>query len=291
MSSNFGKGIESLIPKKNIKVKTDSKGKKEAIFYIEIDKVKPNPSQPRKDFKKEDLKELAESIRSYGIIQPLIASRVQKEGKAEYRLIAGERRYLSARMAGLTEVPVIVKEPTEREELEISIIENVQRSDLNPIEKAEAFLRLQEEFGLIQKDIAKVCSMSREAVANSLRILKLPEKVKQGIKEKKISEGHAKVIMGLKENDKKESLFEKIIKEGLSVRDSEAFAQRINDASGRIKGKTGIKNKEFEDLEKRFKEIIPFKTLKIGVSSGRPKLIIPFKDKKEAESFLKKFKS
>lgn len=290
MNSSFGKGIESLIPKKNIKSKTEKKEKKEAVFYIEIDKIKPNPSQPRKEFDKEGLKTLAESIRNYGIIQPLVASRIQKEGNTEYMIIAGERRFLSARLAGLTQVPVIVKEPTEREGLEMSIIENIQRSDLNPIEKAEAFQRLYDEFGLVQKEIARVCGLSREAVANSLRILRLPDKVKQGLKEKKISEGHAKVITGIKEKEKMEFLFDKITKNNLSVRDAESWVQKMN-SGPENKKKSNIFKEEFEELENKFKEIIPFKSLKIGFAGGRPKLIIPFKDKKEAESLLKKLKS
>jgi ParB family chromosome partitioning protein len=291
MSSSFGKGIESLIPKKNIKVRTDSRGKKEAIFYIEIDKVKPNPGQPRKDFDKEALKNLSESIRTYGIIQPLVASRVQREGKAEYRIIAGERRFLSAKMAGLTQVPIIVKEPTEREELEMSIIENVQRADLNTIEKAEAFQKLKDDFGLIQKDIARVCGISREGVANILRMLNLPEEIKNALKEKKISEGHAKIIMGVKDDKKKNILFNKIIKDNISVREAEVLAKRLNSSPVKTKDKFVDLRKDVKELEKKFKEVFSFKSLKMNIASGKPRLVIPFESKKEAEKFLSKIKN
>lgn len=291
MSSSFGKGIESLIPKKNIKTRTNLKGKKEAIFYIEISKIKPNPSQPRKDFNKQGLKDLAESIRNYGILQPLIVNRLQKEGKVEYRLIAGERRFASAKIAGLTQVPVIIKEPTEREELEISMIENIQRTDLNPIEKAEAFQRFYEEFGLTQKEIARVCGVSREVVANSIRIIKLSDRIKQGIKEKKITEGHAKAIMSVKNSDKQEILFDKIIKNSLSVREAENMAQKLNLVIPKSeKAPSGLRE-EVKELEKRFKKVFSMDKLKMNIASGCPKLVIPFKDKKEAEKFLSEFKS
>jgi|AntAceMinimDraft_16_1070373.scaffolds.fasta_scaffold42747_2 ParB family chromosome partitioning protein len=291
MESSFGKGIESLIPKRNIKLNIDPKRKKDAIFYIEIDKIKPNPSQPRKDFDDQGLKNLAQSIRDYGILQPLVVSRLQREGRIEYRLIAGERRFVSARMAGLMQVPVIVKEPTEREELEMSMIENIQRIDLNPIEKAEAFQRLYEEFGLTQKEIARVCGMSREAVANSLRILKLPKRIKDGIREKKITEGHAKAIMAVKDSDKQEALFGKILKDGLSVREAEIMAQRLNLIPVESKKIPSGLREEIKELEERFKKTFSVNGLKMSIASGCPKLVIPFKNKKEAEKFLAEFKT
>ena len=157
MKQTFGKGLESLIPRKTTKESTASETKQEPIFYIEIEKIKSNPYQPRKNFDQEGLNALADSVKEFGILQPLLVSRVEKESGTEYQLIAGERRFLAAKMVGLNQVPVIVKDPTEKEKLEVSLIENVQRLDLNAMEKAEAYSRLQREFNFLQKDVAKLC--------------------------------------------------------------------------------------------------------------------------------------
>src|SRR3989344_1254812 len=183
MSNTFGRGLELLIPKKGGDQPLPTK--QEPIFYIEIEKIKSNPYQPRKTFDQDGLKALAESIREHGILQPLLVSRMQKDtgGPTEYQLVAGERRLLAAKMAGLSQVPVIVRVSTEREKLEVALIENVQREDLDALEKAEAFKRLQDEFKFLQKDIAQMIGKSRESVANTLRLLDLPLEIKDGLRE------------------------------------------------------------------------------------------------------------
>ncbi len=290
MKNTFGKGLESLIPKKRGDViEKPFPAKKEAIFNIEIEKIKPNPYQPRKEFDQEGLNSLAESIREHGILQPLIVTRGEGNEGAPvgYQLIAGERRLLAAKMAGLIQVPVVIREPTEREKLEISLIENVQRLDLNPMEKAEAFKRLQEEFNFLQKDVAKLCGKSREAVANTLRLLELPNEIKDALKEGKITEGHAKAILMAKEPQRQKILFSKILKDGLNVRETESFVQKLE--VWQPKKRTLEFIELFKDLEKKAKEILRIKTLKFGLQAGKPKLTIFFNSKKEIENFLKRF--
>ena len=290
MKNTFGKGLESLIPKKRGDViEKPFPAEKEAIFNIEIEKIKPNPYQPRKEFDQEGLNSLAESIREHGILQPLIVTRGEgNEGaQVEYQLIAGERRLLAAKMAGLIQVPVVIREPTEREKLEISLIENVQRLDLNPMEKAEAFKRLQEEFNFLQKDVAKLCGKSREAIANTLRLLELPNEIKNALKEGKITEGHAKAILMAKEPQRQKILFSKILKDGLNVRETESFVQKLE--VWQPKKRTLEFIELFKDLEKKAKEILRIKTLKFGLQAGKPKLTIFFNSKKEIENFLKRF--
>ena len=291
MKQTFGKGLESLIPKKKEKIKEFLPTKKEAIFNIEINKVRPNPHQPRKEFDQEGLDALADSIKEYGILQPLLVSRIEsKNGESpEYQLIAGERRLLAAKMVGLSQVPVIIRAPSEKEKLEISLVENVQRLDLNPIEKAEAFKRLQEEFNFAQSQIAKLAGMSRPAVANTIRLLDLPKDIRQALKEGKITEGHARGILMAKEPKRQRILFAKVLKEGLNVREVEALAQKLE--VWQPKKKTLDFREEFGELEKRAKKILGIENLKFGMQVGKPKLTIFFNSKEEAENLLKKLTS
>jgi len=290
MKSTFGKGLESLIPKKATNLSERVGQKKESIFFIEIEKIKTNPLQPRKEFDQKSLNNLAESIQNYGILQPLIVSRQEEDGRTEYRLIVGERRLISAKIAGLREVPVIIRKLDKKEELEISIVENVQRMDLNPIEKAEAFQRLHKEFGLLQKDIANICGMSREAVANSTRLLELSDETKQAIKEKKISEGHAKAILGLKDLEKQKAVLARVLKNDLNVRETESLVQKIN-VWRPFSKKTSIESKEeINEMENSFKDLFSIKDLKIGVQAGKLKMIIFFRNKAEMKKILQDMK-
>ena len=200
MKDIFSQGLESLIPRKKSKrTENFSASKKEAIFFVEINKVKSNPYQPRKVFDQEKLEKLKDSVREYGILQPLVVAKSEKEmergATVEYQLIAGERRLIAARMAGFTQVPVIIRSPSDKERLELSLIENVQRENLNPIEKAAAFQKLRKEFGLSQKEVSQVAGISREAVANTLRLLNLPKEIIESVSAGKITEGHARAIL------------------------------------------------------------------------------------------------
>lgn len=289
MKQTFGRGLESLIPKKDEDQKP-SEMKQEPIFYIDIEKIKSNPYQPRRSFSQDGLKSLAESIKEYGILQPLLVSRLQKEsGITEYQLVAGERRLLAAKMSGLTQVPVIIRDPTEQEKLVVALIENVQREDLNSLEKARAFKLLQDEFKFLQKDIAHLVGKSRESIANTMRLLELPLDIKEGIREERISEGHARAILALQDQKKQKTLFASIIRNGLSVREAESLAQKLNIWQP-VKRQVTAAYKEIEDLEEKIREILGIKNLKLRIESGLPKLTIFFNSKKELDALLKKIK-
>ncbi len=288
MKQTFGKGMESLIPKKTAKQSADVEIKQEPIFYIEIEKIKSNPYQPRKNFDQDGLNALADSVREFGILQPLLASRIEKETGTEYQLIAGERRFLAAKMAGLNQVPVIVKDPTEKEKLEVALIENVQRQDLNAIEKAEAYFRLQQEFNFLQKDVAKLCGKSREAVANTLRLLELPDEIKIALREERISEGHARAMLAVNDTQKQKIIFVKTLRDGLNVREVENLAARLNIWQP-VKKHVSAASQEVKNLEERVRNILGIKTIKLRMEGGRPKLTIFFNSKKEVDSLFKKF--
>jgi len=191
--------------------------------FLPINKVEPNRDQPRKVFDEDALNELAESIRIYGVLQPLL---VQKE-KDYYRIIAGERRWRAAKIAGLKKVPVIIKELSEKEILEISLIENLQREDLNPIEEAEGYQRLLQEFDMTQEDLAQRVSKSRSAITNTIRLLKLDEGVQKMLSDGALSPGHARALLSLEDNEMQKEAAERIIREGLSVRDTERLVKRL----------------------------------------------------------------
>jgi len=219
IKKGLGKGLQSLIPKKRLEDK-NRKGnwirpEKESIFYIEIDKIKPNPFQPRRNFSKSSLKELSNSIREQGILQPLLVTKIEKPTErgqdVEYYVIAGERRLRAAKMAGLTQVPVIIRPAVGYQKLELALIENIQREDLNPIEQARALKRLKEEYGITYKEIAEKLGKSEVSIINTVRLLKLPLTVQKGVYEGKITEGHARAILMAKPK-KRLSLYYKTIK-------------------------------------------------------------------------------
>lgn len=235
---------------------------KDSIFYIDIDKVKPNPFQPRREFDESKLKDLAESIRQYGVLQPLVATRreVHKEDGglvAEYELIAGERRLRASKLAGLSQVPLIVRtdDDSGMMKLELAIIENLQREDLNPVERAMAFRRLVDEFGFKHVEIAKKIGKSREYVSNTLRLLLLPQDILDAVSSGKITEGHTRPILMLVDRpEEQNTLFKEIIYRKLTVRDAETIARRI--AQDKVRKKSLIMNPELIELETKLSQIL-----------------------------------
>ena len=211
----LGKGLGALIPE--IK-----QGESINFFYCGIEEIVPNRSQPRKQFDETKLQELAESIKEKGILEPLIVRRAD----GGYELIVGERRWRAAQRAGLKEVPVLVKDVEGREVLEISLIENLQREGLNPIEEAEAFRRLTEEFGINQADLATRLGKDRTTITNTLRLLKLPSEIREELLKGRITSGHARAILSLESMEKQKNLCAQILRRGLSVREAEALAKR-----------------------------------------------------------------
>lgn len=193
------------------------------IWKVGIDKLKPSPFQPRTQFEKEKLEELSQSIKNSGIIQPIV---VRKSGPAGYEIIAGERRWRAAQLAGLHEVPVVVKELGDRETLELAIIENIQREDLNPMEEAEAYQRLAHEFELTQQQVAEKVGRERASVTNAIRLLQLPREVRDMIAMKELSVGHAKVLLSLPESEEQKRWAQQILKDGITVRKLEKLLKK-----------------------------------------------------------------
>lgn len=273
----MAKGLEILIPKKKNK---DEFSKREPVFWIETKKIKPNPFQPRKVFNKKELKELADSIEKYGILQPLIAKKIIKETKkgekVEYQLISGERRLRAAKILGLKEVPVIIREIKKEDELPISLVENIQREDLNAIERALAYKELIEKHNLTQKEIGEIIGKSRESVANTLRLLDLPDKIKESIERGEISEGHARALLGIKEKERMK-VFKEIIKKKIPVRKVEEKSKK------KVKKVFAL-----QKIEDQFKKIMKIENVKIKEVGGKIELKILFNSLKELKDFLKK---
>ena len=229
----LGKGIDALIPEFD-----EDELQRPDFFLCEIDRIHPNRYQPRKQFKDEELAELARSIETQGILQPLLI----RPDTIDYELIAGERRLRAAKIAGLTQVPVLLKDISDTDLLETAIIENIQREDLNPLEEAEAYHRLMAEFDLTQDQTAERVGKSRSAVANFLRLRQLPEKIKANIIDDRLSMGHARALLGCDNDAQQEKIWQEILKKGLSVRQTEALVKRLK--TEKIQTKTPISDPE-----------------------------------------------
>lgn len=212
MKTALGKGLEALIPEKG-----------EEVIYLDIDRISPGEQQPRKSFRDESLKELATSIKEKGVLQPVIVSRV---GDGTFRLVTGERRWRAASLAGLKKMPALVRDVASKDSLEIALIENIQREDLNPIETAEAFRKLTTDFYLTQEELSDKVGKDRATIANYLRLLKLPEEVKSLIYNGSLSMGHAKALLVIEGKASQIEAARKIIKKGLSVREAEALTKK-----------------------------------------------------------------
>lgn len=281
-SRGLGKGLDSMIaPKKETTTEKNEKIVK-AEIQVNINDIEPNSEQPRKKFDEDSLSELAESIKQYGIIEPLI---VQKKGK-RYEIIAGERRWRAARIAELTEVPVVVKEYTPQEIMEIALIENIQRQDLNPIEEANAYRRLIEEYNLKQDELAKRVSKNRSTITNALRLLKLSEHVQQLLIEDIISSGHARALLGITDSEKQNEVATRILDEKLSVRETEKLVKSIN--SNRQKKEKKMERIDearqatFRDIEERMKEVFGTK-VNINDKGSKGKIEIEYYSEDELD--------
>ena len=261
--AGLGKGLDSLIANKVTPVAVtpvEVAKKDEKVIegiLMDIKKVEPNREQPRKNFDEDALLELSESIKQFGVLQPLIV----QDRKGYYEIIAGERRWRAAKLAGLKEVPVIIKNLTPQEVIEISLIENIQRENLNPIEEAIAYKRLLTEFNLKQDEVAERVSKSRTAVTNSMRLLKLNEKVQQMVIDDMLSTGHARALLGIEDQDKQYQTAQKIFDEKLSVRETEKLVKKIQQEKEEDKSKKEAKIDSkmvaiFGDLEETMKMIL-----------------------------------
>lgn len=273
LGKGLGKGLDSLIPDKvgNIEINEELK---QDEFMVNINQVEPNKEQPRKNFDEDALLELSESIKQFGVLQPLI---VQNKD-TYYEIIAGERRWRAAKLAGVKEIPIIVKNLTPQERVEISLIENIQREDLNPIEEAIAYKRLLTEFNLKQDEVAERVSKSRTTVTNSMRLLKLNEKVQQMVVDEMLTTGHARALLAIEDQDMQFTVAQKIFDEKLSVRETEKLIKKI------LKGDivTNDKLKEDDEEKKQLKAVYHELEEKMKQALGT-KVIINFKDKNKGK--------
>lgn len=298
----LGRGLNSLIPQQPTTEQQPSEQQRvkqsqaeaqpsaastgSGLAMLPIDSISPNPHQPRQTFNDDALDELAASIREHGVLQPLIVTQTEKEG--EYNLIAGERRWRASMLAGLDTVPVIVKEASTREMLELALVENVQRADLNPLEEAVAYKSLVDEFGLKQEDVATRVGKSRQAITNSLRLLRLPRAIQDSLLLELITEGHARAILQVPDEEQQLRLLERTVADELNVRQVEALAREMagQPQPTQDERKPRRNNKplysEVEDLQERFRNALGTK-VQLSRSSRGGKLVIYFYSDEELD--------
>lgn len=276
----LGKGLDALIPStlevdsksKDTKEKKENEGETKQETYVKITMVEPNREQPRKNFDEDSLQELADSIKQFGLLQPILV----QQRKDYYEIIAGERRWRAAKLAGLKEVPVIIKNLTEQEIVEISLIENIQREDLNPIEEAQAYKRLLTEFDLKQDEVAERVSKSRTAVTNSMRLLKLSDEVQQMVIDDMISTGHARALLAVEDREQQYLLAQRIFDEKLSVREVEKIVKALGKPAKPKKEKNVSLDIVYRDLEEKLKQKLSTKVAISGKGDGSGKIEIEF---------------
>jgi ParB family chromosome partitioning protein len=281
----LGKGLNVLIPEASSQPVRRRTRKEDTIqgnhFTVNINKIEPNQNQPRKNFEQQGLQELADSIKQFGVIQPLV---VQKK-ENYYEIIAGERRWRAAKIAGLKEVPVIVKELSANEILEISLIENIQRENLNPIEEARAYKALIEDFELKQEEIAEKVSKSRSAITNALRLLKLNEQVQEMLIKGQISMGHARALLSISDEQVQISIAQRVIEEGLSVRNIEKIVKEL--ANTKEKKKENDRYKYlYKDLENDLKEKLGNKVSIKNKKNNKGKIEIEYYSQDDLERII-----
>lgn len=289
--SGLGKGLDALIPagnKRTVEKKNSEPviiekvvGKK-GVETLKITEVEPNREQPRKNFNEDALLELADSIKQYGVIQPLI---VQKKAD-HYEIIAGERRWRAAKMAGIKEIPVIIKDYSDQQVMEISLIENIQREDLNPIEEATAYKNLMEEFHLKQDEIAEKVSKSRTTVTNSMRLLKLDKRVQQMMIDDMISAGHARTLITIEDPDAQYNIATKIFDEKLSVRETEKLVKLLQKPEVKKEKIEKVNSFIYKDIEEKMKAILGTKVTVDHKSNNKGKISIEYYSNEELERIL-----
>ncbi len=260
MDKRLGRGLESLIPKtigtKKIQVKSIKEDVKNNIVEVDVEKIIPNPYQPRQNFEQEPIEGLAKSIREHGILQPLILVKTETEDD-QYQVLAGERRLKASKLIGLKSVPAIIRTASKQQKLELALVENIQRKNLNPIEEAFSYQKLINEFNLTQDTVADRVGKNRSWVTNHLRLFKLPSEIQEALSEEKITMGHAKAILALQEEKLQKELFNRIVNEKFSVRETENQVKKVSVKSHSRKIK--VKNAEILGLEEKLKDYLSTK--------------------------------
>lgn len=294
IKKGLGRGLDMLIPKEDTNSRMDESKREESSqaeendikYDVEIDirKIEPNREQPRKQFDEDAIEELAESIKQFGVIQPLIV----KKKHDYYEIIAGERRWRASKKAGLKKVPVIIKEYDDREILKISLIENLQREDLNPIEEAQAYQKLQEEYGLKQDEIAASVSKSRTAITNTMRLLKLDERVQKMVMDNLISSGHGRTLIPVEDKEMQYETACKIMDENLSVREAEQLVKKIlnHKEEDKKEEKQTERNEMFHFFETRMKDILGSKVTIKNRKNNKGRIEIEYYSEDELERLI-----
>jgi len=288
MDKRLGRGLESLIPNtiitKKIKVRSVKEEFENKIMEVDVEKIIPNSQQPRKNFEPEALKDLAKSIKEHGILQPLILVKTNT-GDDKYQVLAGERRLKASKLAGLEKVPAIIRTATEQQKLELALVENVQRKDLNPIEEAFSFQKLITEFNLTQDRVADRIGKDRSWVSNHLRLFKLPKEIQDALAIEKITMGHAKAILALKEEKLQRKLFNKIANEKFSVRETEEQVKKVSVKSHSRKVK--VRDAEMLGLEDKLKDSLSTK-VEIKKQGKKGQIVIDFYSNEELYGLVDK---
>ena len=261
----LGRGLEALLPAAPEEMAADDA----AVQFLDVDAIDPNPQQPRRSFDEEELQELQDSIAEHGVLQPVLVGRVP--GSSRYQLIAGERRWQAARRAGLAQVPAVIREVTGDEYLILALVENLQRTDLNPLEAGAAFRQLIHDFGLTQEEVARQTGRSRMAVSNTMRLLNLSTEIKDYLLQGKLTEGHARALLGASSPADQHELAERVIAEGLSVRQVEELVRRLREAAGRRSRShpTPTKSPELADIEGRLEQLLGTRVEVVQRRGGR----------------------
>lgn len=285
----LGKGLDSMIPPKSTgtkAIKENENVSKTGETILKINEVEPNKDQPRKSFNEDSLLELSESIKLHGIVQPLVVSKK----KDYYEIIAGERRWRAAKMAGLKEVPVVIKDYSPQEIMEVALIENIQREDLNPVEEAKAYQGLIKEYNLKQDEVAEKVSKSRTAITNSLRLLKLDDRVLDLLVNESISSGHARALLSLSDKEQQYTVATKIFDEKLSVRETEKLVKSITNPVKKAPKKELINDFVYRDIEEKLKQKIGTKVTINRKTEQKGKIEIEYYSPEELEKILAYFK-
>lgn len=285
----LGKGLDSMIPPKSTGTKElneNVKINKTGETILKINEVEPNREQPRKTFNEDSLLELSESIKLHGIVQPLVVSKKEDY----YEIIAGERRWRAAKMAGLKEVPVVIKDYSPQEIMEVALIENIQREDLNPVEEARAYQGLIKEYNLKQDEVAEKVSKSRTTITNSLRLLKLDDRVLDMLVNENISSGHARALLSLADREEQYSVATKIFDEKLSVRETEKLVKSIINPTKKVSKKELKNDFVYRDIEEQLKQKIGTKVRINRKTEQKGKIEIEYYSPEELEKILAYFK-
>jgi ParB family chromosome partitioning protein len=281
--SGLGRGLEALIPAIGEDGAAGAQGAAQGVIEAPLASISPNPHQPRAPIRDQDLVELAASIQEHGVIQPLVVNRVP-DG---YQLIAGERRWRAARLAGLSTVPVVVKDVAPSEMLELALVENLQRADLNALEEAMAYRQLTEEFGLTQEQVARRVGKSRVAVANTLRLLKAARGVQEALLEGRISEGHARALLGLEQAEAQEAALKTVLKRELNVRQTEELVRRLLGLRQQEPRAAQAVSPETRALEARFREALGTK-VNLTRQGDRGRIVIHFYSEEELDALYER---